>query len=229
MTQRRHHYESAFEDYLRTRRVPYVAVDEAKKALLPEGEAARLSVRAGDGSAHSIKSFDFVIYGRGVNLLIEIKGRRLGRATLAAARRLESSAQSAAWDGHATPRVRRPRLENWVTQDDVDSLRAWERLFGEGFEAAFVFVYWCDEQPADALFEEMFEHRGRWYALRSVSVGDYAKSMKVRSPRWRTLHLASATFDRISRPFAPGAGSASPLAAHAALSLDLPALHPLDL
>ena len=33
VAQRRFHYEQAFEHYLRANRVPYVAVDEAKKAL----------------------------------------------------------------------------------------------------------------------------------------------------------------------------------------------------
>src|SRR5688572_22372104 len=35
MAQRRFHYEQAFEHFLRANRVPYVAVDEAKKALMP--------------------------------------------------------------------------------------------------------------------------------------------------------------------------------------------------
>ena len=178
MAQRRHHYEQAFEEYLRARRIPYVAVDEAKKALLPSG--ASLSVPAGIGHA-ALKSFDFVIYGAGTNLLLEVKGRRV----------------------NASARGTSPRLECWVTKDDVDSLACWERLFGEGFSAAFLFVYWCELQPPDALFQEVFEHRGRWYALRVVSLADYAAAMKVRSPRWRTMDLPAGAFERLSHPFAP--------------------------
>lgn len=178
LAQRRHHYEQAFEEYLRARRIPYVAVDEARKALLPPG--VPLSIPHGERNA-ALKSFDFVIYGDSSNLLLEVKGRRVG-----------------------TPgRSGSPRLECWVTQDDVDSLHCWERLFGEGFHAAFLFVYWCEQQPPDALFQEVFEHRGRWYALRVVRLGDYAAAMRVRSPRWRTLDLAPATFTQISHPFAP--------------------------
>jgi hypothetical protein len=64
------HYEAAFEGFLRDRGIPYVAVDEAKKALFAN---ARL------------KSFDFVVYSKkGPNLLIDVKGRscrnRVGRA-----------------------------------------------------------------------------------------------------------------------------------------------------
>ena len=49
VAQRRFHYEQAFEHYLRANRIPYVAVDEAKKSLISPGH--------GSGC---IKSFDFV-------------------------------------------------------------------------------------------------------------------------------------------------------------------------
>ncbi len=59
---RRNHYEAAFEAFLRDRRMPYVAVDESKKALF---------------SGAKLKSFDFVVYSRtGPNLLVDVKGRK---------------------------------------------------------------------------------------------------------------------------------------------------------
>jgi hypothetical protein len=62
MADRSVHYEAAFEGYLQHRRVPYVAVDEAKRAMFAN---ARL------------KSFDFVVYSRtGPNLLVDVKGRK---------------------------------------------------------------------------------------------------------------------------------------------------------
>lgn len=62
MAQRNIHYEAAFEDYLRSRAAPYVAVDEAKKALF--GRA-------------TLKSFDFIVYSTaGPNLLVDVKGRK---------------------------------------------------------------------------------------------------------------------------------------------------------
>jgi hypothetical protein len=175
MAQRRHHYEAAFESYLRTKRIPYVAVDEARRALLPEGADLRLT------TGERLKSFDFVLYGHGGNLLTEVKGRRLGVGRGGA---------------------RAPRMECWVTREDVESLSAWEGLFGETFEAAFVFVYWCEILPPDALFDEMIEHRGRWYALRAIRVRDFRSSMKARSERWGTFDLRAADFDRLSRPLA---------------------------
>ncbi len=55
-------YEACFEDYLRQAGIPYVAVDEAKKAIF---------------AGVYLKSFDFVVYSRaGPNLLVDVKGRR---------------------------------------------------------------------------------------------------------------------------------------------------------
>ncbi len=67
MADRTVHYEAAFESFLRDRGIPYVAVDEAKKALF---------------SSAKLKSFDFVVYSKGgPNLLVDIKGRQLRNRT----------------------------------------------------------------------------------------------------------------------------------------------------
>jgi len=64
---RKVHYEAAFEDLLRARGVPYVAVDEAKRALF---------------STAKLKSFDYVVYSKnGPNLLVDVKGRSLRNRT----------------------------------------------------------------------------------------------------------------------------------------------------
>ena len=197
MANRRHHYERAFESYLRATRTPYVSVNEARRALLPE--KADLSVvvsgaGAGDGETQSLKSFDFVIYGEPANLLIEVKGRQIGR----------SGDRSPATVG---------RLENWVTGDDVVALQRWQSLFNgrsaEGssravFRGAFVFLYLCAVQPPDALFQEIFEFEQRWYALRMVPIDAYAERMGVRSPKWGTVHLSRPDFEAVSEPLSAG-------------------------
>src|SRR4029079_9974287 len=62
MANRENHYEAAFEAYLRERRIPYVAVDEAKRS------------RFGDGS---IKSLDFIVSPQETSSwLVDVKGRR---------------------------------------------------------------------------------------------------------------------------------------------------------
>ncbi len=63
MANRDNHYEAAFEQFLRSRGVPYVAVDEAKRSLLSDGG--------------SIKSLDFIVSAPGpTTWLVDVKGRR---------------------------------------------------------------------------------------------------------------------------------------------------------
>lgn len=62
MADRNNHYEAAFEAYLRHQGIPYVAVDESRRALFAE-------VR--------LKSLDFIVYSQhSRNLLVDVKGRR---------------------------------------------------------------------------------------------------------------------------------------------------------
>jgi hypothetical protein len=77
------HYEAAFEHYLRSRQIPCVAVDEAKRAAFRD---ARL------------KSFDFIVYAAaGPNWLVDVKGRRWGGR--GAGRRWENWVTQADLDG----------------------------------------------------------------------------------------------------------------------------------
>ncbi|MDP1660307.1 MAG: HYExAFE family protein [Phycisphaerales bacterium] len=195
MGQGRHHGERAFEAFLRARRTPYVSVNEARRALIP-----------GDGPAN-LKSFDFVVYsapgGGASNLLVDIKCRRLPTAPLPALTLVTA-------EGHRRPQRAAPRrLENWATLEDIRSLRAWQGLFGPGFQATLIFVYWCDVrddradggQPPDGLFDEVYSFERRWYAVRGVLVDDYEPSMKARSARWQTVDLPPASFERLSERF----------------------------
>ena len=165
MVQRRFHYDVAFEHYLRANSIPYVAVDEAKRAL------------TGAKAAQSkLKSFDFVVYSQSsVNLLVDVKGRKHSGKT-------------------------GKLVHNWVTSDDVASLRQWAGLFGDGFEGAFLFLYWCDAQPPDALFHELFEFGERWYAVLAILLTDYEKHMRRRSRSWDTVSMAARIFDECAVP-----------------------------
>ncbi len=67
MADRDNPYEAAFEEYLRARTIPYVAVDETRRSLLDE---------------KSLKSLDFIISTRrGERLLVDVKGRRFPSGT----------------------------------------------------------------------------------------------------------------------------------------------------
>jgi hypothetical protein len=63
MANRDNHYEAAFEEFLRSRGVPYVAVDEARRSVLSDGG--------------SIKSLDFIVSTPNqITWLVDVKGRR---------------------------------------------------------------------------------------------------------------------------------------------------------
>lgn len=62
MNRHKLHYEAALGDYLRSRGIPYVAVDEARQSIF---------------AGTKIKSFDFVVYRPGnTNWLVDVKGRK---------------------------------------------------------------------------------------------------------------------------------------------------------
>ena len=172
MANRRFHYDRAFEHYLRANAIPYVAVDEAKRALAPGSETPGQLT----GTKTKLKSFDFVVYSNsGCNLLVDVKGRKHSGKT-----------------GRS--------FQNWVTNDDVKCLRKWQGIFGDDFDPAFAFLFWCDAQPPDALFHEVFEYNERWYAVLAVRLADYAEHMRPRSAKWDTVSIPARAFDQVSLP-----------------------------
>ena len=163
MANRKVIYEACFEDYLRTAGVPYVAVDEAKKALFA-------GVR--------LKSFDFVVYSaNGVNLLVDVKGRRFPYE-------------------HASGR----RLENWTTREDLESLTQWEEVFGSGFAGLLAFCYHLTRPEAAEGFEVVHLFRGEYYALVGVYRNAYADAARPRSRAWNTVSVPTRTFRELVRP-----------------------------
>jgi len=160
MADRTVHYEAAFEAYLREQGIPYVAVDEAKKALF---------------SSARLKSFDFVVYSKsGRNLLVDVKGRQLRGKT-----------------GTGS-------FQTWTTERDVADLLQWQQVFGEGFTAVLVFMYWID--PPATREPGMFVHRDRWYLLLGVALKEYQERMRRRSVKWETVALPQAEFRALARP-----------------------------
>jgi hypothetical protein len=157
-------YEAAFEDYLRSAGIPYVAVDEAKKALFA-------GVR--------LKSFDFVVYSNGgPNLLVDVKGRRFPRRR---------------------PRARR-HLENWATEEDLQSLAQWEGVFGTGFTGVVVFCYHLEAAEDARRFEAVHLFRGEYFGLLAVYRDAYARACRPRSKAWGTVSVPAAAFRQMVRP-----------------------------
>jgi len=62
MTKRYIHYEAAFEDFLRSRGIPYVPVDETRRVIF---------------AGARVKSFDFLVYPPSKpHWVVDVKGRR---------------------------------------------------------------------------------------------------------------------------------------------------------
>jgi hypothetical protein len=155
------HYEAAFEDFLRRKGLPYIAVDEAKKALF---------------AGAKLKSFDFVVYRpEGKNLLVDVKGRKL----------MPPSGS----------------LQNWTTREDIDDLRQWQEIFGDGFSAMFLFMYYWPDRPETSPLKDMMLFQEKWYGSLGISVSDYREFMKPRSEAWGTVHLPAKEFRRLAKPF----------------------------
>ena len=162
LANRDNHYEAAFEEFLRSRQTPYVAVDEGKRSLLADA---------------SIKSLDFIVSSsRGVTWLVDVKGRRF-----------PGGAQKQYW-------------KNWSTRDDLVSMAHWQRLFGERFEALFVFAYsvLADRSPLPA--DQLFEFRGLRYAFVAIRLEQYAFHARQISPRWDTVAMPAERFRELAQP-----------------------------
>ena len=103
MAQRRHHYEYAFERFLRDQRVPYISWTKPRNRCCPIGRGSRARGMA----RHPARSRTLISSstGDGGNLLVEVKGRRLPKI------RLKDGAPA------------KPRMESWVTLEDIEALQ----------------------------------------------------------------------------------------------------------
>jgi hypothetical protein len=162
MANRDNHYEAAFEEFLRTRQVPYVAVDEAKRSVLADA---------------SVKSLDFIVSASdGRSWLVDVKGRRF-----------PSGKQRQYW-------------KNWSTRDDLVSLARWEQVFGERFQALFVFAYNVRGRRTPLPAEELFECRGRTYGFVAIRLAEYVPHARQISTRWDTLAMPVKRFRELAQP-----------------------------
>jgi len=223
MAKRDNHYEAAFEAYLRDRRLPYVAVDEAKRSRLSDGSLKSLdflvSPNSGDFSETkesagltTTAAGDTASFNRleedGDGFVTEDWGDwfssgdedhstcdSVGQTTTAqlsaavATTELQPPARDASeptppvpsagnrktWlidvKGRRFPAGRQKQYwKNWSTWDDVISMSRWQRLFGPGAAAMFVFAYEIcgDRSPLPA--EELFRFRSRIYGFVGIEL-----------------------------------------------------------
>ncbi|HSQ54521.1 MAG TPA: HYExAFE family protein [Gemmata sp.] len=130
----------------------------------------------------SVKSPDFLVVGpNDARLVVDVKGRKFPGGTR-----------------------EHPRLtwQNWCEAADVDALIRWSERLGPGFRGLLAFVYHidpCIDLPVET--PNVFTFRDSLYLMRAVLVSDYRSAMRTRSPRWGTVHLPTAAFRQVVKPF----------------------------
>lgn len=135
--------------------------------------------KRGEFARNNVKSFDFLIYPpTGGPYVVEVKGRRFKGKTLAG----------------------RKGMDCWVPMDDVRSLMQWEDAFEGEFEGMFVFAFWLENVDVDPAGQQIHVYDRRGYAYYTVTLADYSRAMKQRSPKWQTVTLAADDFRRLAKP-----------------------------
>jgi len=132
----------------------------------------------------TLKNPDFLVYGREageMSLIVDIKGRKYPGGS--------DAVPLYSW-------------QNWVGEDDIVALSRWEEYCGPNHRALLVFVY-CIARSCELPegTPDLISWRGDRYLLRAIAVDEYRAAMRVRSPRWHTVHLPAAEFRARIRPF----------------------------
>ena len=179
MPRRGAHYERAFESYLQERQIPYVAVDQAKKAVF---------------AGAKIKSFDFILYPRqGPKILADIKGRKVAARSFLRGRGAES------WTTHEDVNG----LQAWEEVFGSDYLAAF--IFAYWLTENLPDQYTLSEQkpqsPQHGLFDDVFRFQERDYSFWTIELCGYRLRMKQRSPKWETVYVPRKSFRESAQPF----------------------------
>ncbi len=178
---RHNHYESAFENYLRSEMIPYVAVNEQRRSIAKKG---------------SLKNLDFIVSPDekfeaddpyGLFEFSETKPRQTDKRWLIdiKGRRFPSGSQY--W-------------RNWTTRDEIESLRKWKNHFGDGFDAALVFAYQLTANHSPVPPDQIHFFRNEAYGMIAISLEAYARNAKILSPKWGTISVPTPLFRSLARP-----------------------------
>lgn len=130
-------------------------------------------------SGARVKSFDFLVYRKkGETWLVDVKGRKFP---------YDTSANRRSW-------------ENWLTRADLDGLKRWQNVFGDGFISVVVFAYHLlgpiDRQPTT----HVHPYLGHHYAFMAVPADIYARHARRRSEKWQTVTVPIRDFRRLATP-----------------------------
>jgi len=218
MPRRGTHYERAFEAYLQQRHIPYVAVDQAKKAVF---------------AGAKIKSFDFILYPpQGPKILADVKGRKVASRSFLRGHGAESWTTRddvsglIAWEevfGYDYLAVF--IFAYWLTyippkKHDIPGSHVPKSPTNAIFDNDLPLKYKTNPIPRQdsdppgtpsrpqpeyiqpGLSDDVFHHQGRDYVFWVMEVSGYRLRMKQRSPKWETVYVPRKSFQESAQPFA---------------------------
>lgn len=126
----------------------------------------------------SLKNLDFIVSpGLGFNWLVDVKGRQFGAS--------QPGKAGGYW-------------KNWTTREDVRGLFAWEALLGPGFGGLLAFIYQVAGNRSPVPETELFHFEGRRYAFTAISVAEYAREVRLISPKWDTVAMPGGRFQELA-------------------------------
>ena len=126
-----------------------------------------------------VKSLDFVVVGpKTAKLVVDVKGRKFPTGTA-----------TSSW-------------QNWTEEEDISGLLRWASTFGPEYRGVLAFLYQIQAPyvlPKGTA--DYFSFKNERYLLRGIDVAEYQKHMRVRSAKWRTVHLPMQAFRTVVKPF----------------------------
>jgi len=142
-------------------------------------------VRRPADSEGPLKNFDFLVHAGERHYIVDVKGKQFPQ----------------------TSRGREAYWENWVHFSDLEGLFAWERHFGDGYEALLVYCYWLQTGADEPTVKRTVSLDGRDYLIVAIRAADFAEHCRRRSRRWQAVHVPVKEFTTLVRPidhFIPG-------------------------
>lgn len=174
------HYEHAFECYLQTQNIPYIAVDQSQKAVF---------------AGAKLKSFDFILYpSRRPRILVDVKGRKVSSRSFFRGGGIES------W----TTRDDVTGLQAWEEIFGNEYLAAFVFAYWLTEPPPKPYPNSARSAPVSlqpGLFDDIFHYQERKYAFWGVELSGYRLRMKQRSPKWNTVYVPRKSFRQTARPF----------------------------
>lgn len=129
----------------------------------------------------TIKNFDFMLPGKRI-LFVDIKGRKFG---------YESTPGNI--------------FENWILEDDIESLKTWRSLGSSNQQAYLLYAYCLPDldMPLPNVFvDNTFVYNGKVYAFLAITIEDYINNSKQRSLKPRAVCVSRKLFATLVRPLA---------------------------